>query len=234
MLTPRLRTLVLSACFGIASFPVFGADIRLNDWAFNINGTVSEYYAGDLMPGDGGLDPGTGLGFLGFAFDAPGTHSLTAFLDLEFAAGYNTFFNEYGTAHGTPSLGQSWQIDEPGLVFGSIYDNVLVGSLNNTNAIPESSPEDVSFALGWNFSLAAGENAYLSLFISEAVPDTGFYLSHTDPEMGRGFDEQRTVYFWGDLEIFSGGVAVPEPSAGMLLIGGLALVALRRRVALSA
>lgn len=227
----RIAALLSVAVF--SSFSAHSAEIRLNDWAFNINGDVFEYYGGDVMPGEGSLDPGTGLGTLEFEFNAAGHHSFIAFLDLEFDAAHNTFFNESGAAHGAPEAGQSWQIDEPGLLFGNIYDNVLAGALNNENTVPALTPDDVSFALGWNFVLTEGESAYLSLFVSEFAPEAGFYLSHTDPEMGAAFDQQQSVYFWSTLEIFGSGVSVTESSAGVLLAIGLGLLVRRRKYSCS-
>lgn len=231
MLVPNMRVFALACVFGFSSISTSASAIALNEWAFNIDGDISELFAGDSLPGSGNLDEQTGLGTLDFRFDSPGVHSLTAFFDFEFASNSNTFFNEYGSAVGQPASGQSWQIDEPGFVFGSIYDNVLTGNLNNTNAVPQGVPDDVSFALDWGFELFAGESAFLSLFISELAPKDTFYLSHTDPEMGPAFDESESIYFWGDLNITGAPVSVPEPSSMLLLIAGLSfLMFLNRRV----
>lgn len=227
----RVLALIASGC--LLSFPVLSAEIRLNDWAFNINGEITEYYAGHKMPGDGYVDPLTGLGSLSFIVIGAGDHSFTSFFDLEFAAGHNTFFNEYGAAHGTAAAGQSWQIDEPGLLFGTIYDNLLTGELNNQNTIPAGAYDDVSVALGWSFTLAEGESALISLMIAEFAPDSAFYLSHTDPEMGAAFDQYQSVYFWSSLEITGGAVNVTEASTAALLMFGLGGLWLRRRSARS-
>ncbi|MBS3804678.1 MAG: PEP-CTERM sorting domain-containing protein [Oleiphilaceae bacterium] len=232
MLIGMIRAFALACVFAFSLSSVSASVLQsnLNDWAFNIDGEVSEFFAGDLLPGSGDLDSETGMGVLGFEFDSAGTHSLTAFLDFDFASNRNTFFNEYGaTNNGEPASGQTWQIDEPGFVFGSIYDNVLAGALNNANTVPESAPEDVSFALAWDFELLSGESALLSLFTSELAPQDSFYLSHTDPQMGSAFDESQSIYFWGDLDITGAPVSVPEPSSLLLLMAGLALLTLVRR-----
>lgn len=229
MFTSRLRALALIASGCVFSLATHSAEIRLNDWAFNINGALSEYYAGDVMPGDGYLDPVTGLGSLSFTLSGAGDHSFISFFDLEFDAAHNTFFNEFGEAHGSAEAGQSWQIDEPGFLSGSIYDNLLNGALTNDNSVPESAPDDVSFALGWDFALAEGQSALISLIISELVPESGFYLSHTDPEMGAAFDQYQSVYFWSTLEIIGDAVSVTESSAAALLAIGLGGLWFRRR-----
>jgi hypothetical protein len=222
--------LVLLVCFSTANLSA--NPITLNDWAFNIDGHVHEYLLGDSLPAHSQLDA-SGLGQIDFEFSSPGNHALTAFFDFEFDRRSNTYFNEFGLAVGTPVSGQSWEIDEPGFVFGDIYDNVLFGSLANDNAISQGSEEDVSFALGWDFDLIAGETGYLSLFTNLAAPSDTFYLSHTDPEMGDSFSQRQSLYFWGELDIVAAPVAVSEPSAAFLLAMGIFSILVKRRVAAS-
>ncbi|RBW51405.1 PEP-CTERM sorting domain-containing protein [Marinobacter sp. F3R11] len=218
MLVSFFRWIPLSLVVILLPTGVSASAIQLNEWAFNIDGNVSEYFAGDDLPGSGSLDSETGLGTLDFAFSSPGSHSLLAFFDFEIAASSNTYFNEFGSATGTPVSGQSWQIDEPGFVFGTIYDNFLDDSLSNANFLPQSAPDDVSFALGWSFELLENESAELSLFTSETAPLDGFYLSHSD----LGADVDQSIYFWGELNISSSvPVSVPEPSSLALLLLGL-------------
>lgn len=218
---------VLAACLVLPAFPVHAAAINLTDWAFNIDGTVSEAYLGDHMPGNGGLNPSTGLGTLSFELTGAGSHSWISYLDLDIDAYLNTYFNEYGVAQGTPKNGQSWQIDEPGYVFGSIYDDMLAGTLDNTNHVPSDSPDDVALALGWNFDLSEGETALITLTLSEMLGTSDFYLEHADSETGPGFDNTASVYLWSSLEI--SGVEVPVPEPGSLAMMALGLVALSAR-----
>lgn len=214
------------------STPVFSSPITLNDWAFNIDGSLYEYFAGDAMPGVPQLDA-SGLGRVDLEFASPGIHSVAAFFDFEFDRPANTYFNEYGQAIGAPAAGQSWEIDEPGFVFGDIYDNLISDSLGNDNAIPQGAEEDVSLALGWDFDLAAGETAYLSLFSDLTAPEDTFYLSHTDPEMGDSFDQEQSLYFWGKLDVVGNPVSVPEPSAWLLMAIGIVSLLIKKRVVTS-
>jgi len=110
-------------------------------------------------------------------------------------------------------VGQSWEIDEPGYVFGDIYDNML----DNTNSVPAGLEADVSFALGWNFTLAAGDLVTINLNLSDVLNTSGFYLQHTDNEVGSNFDLSESVYYWSDLTISP----VPVPAAIWLFGSGL-------------
>lgn len=217
MLASYLRWVSVSLVMIFSPTCVFASAIQLNEWAFNVDGNVSEYFAGDELPGSGNLDSQTGLGTLDFAFSSPGSHSLLAFFDFEIAASSNTYFNEFGSATGSPVSSQSWQIDEPGFLFGTIYDNFLDDSLNNTNSLPQHASDDVSFALGWSFELLENESAELSLFASDTAPLEGFFLSHSDLDA----NINQSIYFWGELNISSIPVSVPEPSSFALLLVGL-------------
>lgn len=59
------------------------------------------------------------------------------FLDAEIDGSTNTFFNEYGEMIGVAGPGVSWEIDEPGFVFGDIVDHLLAGTLDNANSLPD-------------------------------------------------------------------------------------------------
>jgi hypothetical protein len=194
-----------------------GADIGLFDWAFNINGTLT--VPGDLLPSEidaSGFDFDTGLGTVKVRIGTPGSHFVGMFVDHELSQALNTYFNESGEAVGTPAVGQSWEIDEPGYINGDIYEN-LQGSLLD-NAIGTSIygnttfPDDVSMALAWNFvvpDLGGGEWAEVVFHLGTAVPLGSFYLRHFDPDSGEN------VYFSSDLSV------VPLPGAALLASFGL-------------
>jgi len=54
------------------------------------------------------------------------------------------------------------------------------GKLDNTNAVPIGLEDDVSLAMGWDFTLLNGQTALASLTLSEGIP-SGFYLGQHDP-----------------------------------------------------
>jgi len=193
------------------------ASIVLFDWAFNIDGVVSSQ---PLVPP--GFDPATGIGEWKVTAATPGLHSVVAFFDHEIDEAINTFFNEYGAVSGVPLAGQSWEIDEPGFVFGDIYANLVAGALDDSNGVPQASPDDVSMAMGWSFVLAAGETATAKFLLSETAPAGGFYLQQTDPDSGAD------IYFSSSIGFQGGGPVIPEPGTIALVLSGLGLVAASR------
>ncbi len=203
-----MRKMVVCVLFFLATaFSVQTAlAATLWDWAFHIDGSL-EYTVGP-MPVTGTLDP-EGLGTLSWTTLTQVDHVFIAFLDFDFSE--NSYDIEYGSQTGSPLAGQSWEIDEPGWVFGDIFDHVVDGVLDNTNAVPQGLEDDVSIALGWNFTLDPGYLAMVELTIGKEIPLTQLYLSQTDP------DSNETIYFSSTLTMSP----VPEPGTVLLLGMGL-------------
>jgi hypothetical protein len=218
-----MRTLLLLlAAAALAVGPATTAravDIGLFDWAVNIDGAVAAPPAGDPIPAGvnvAGFDDVTGLGAISVSVSGAGAHFVGLFVDHDIDKAINTFFNEFGSATGAPVAGESWEIDEPGFVFGDIFTNLQGNSLDNTNGVPAGSEDDVSMALGWDYTLAAGETSAITFLISENLPSSGFYLTQTDP------DSQASIYFSSTLTIRgTGGAVIPEP--GTLALYGMGL-----------
>lgn len=210
-------------------------NINLEDWVFNIDGVTSENFFGDTIPASGSLVDG--LGTLSLEITGGGAHNVIGYFDFEIFEDINTFFNESGSETGTPAIGQSWEIDEPGFVFGDIVNNVLVGSLDNSNAVTAGFEDDVAFALGWDFVLLDDDIATIDYIFSGMPPIVDFFLTQTDPDLGE------SIYFYSVLDVVSVGgppgpqpdpVNVPEPPILYLILVALSFMCLqlilRRRV----
>jgi hypothetical protein len=168
-------------------------------------------------PPPASFDAATGLGTLRLIFTDLGPHYGSIFVDHELSETSNTFFNELGAVSPTPAPnGVSWEIDEPGYVFGDIVDHFEAGTLDNAVGTPD--PEDVSMALGWFFELKDGETGTLTFRLTDQAP-SGFYLRHYDPESGE------SVYLAGALRIDGGGGDETIPEGSTSLASG-ALIAL--------
>lgn len=192
--------------------------IRLFDYAFNADGAI--YKTPTPFPSGmfnfTAFDTVTGLGTITTTISGQGSHYFSAFFDLEIDVGDNTFYNEFGSENGTPETGQTWEIDEPGYVFGNIYNHFVAGTLDNTIGIPAGSVvEDVSMAMAWDFILDQDETATIHWIIGTTLP-SGFYLSQTDPDTQ---PDDNIIYFSSALDVRKNGIpAVPEP-ATMVLFG---------------
>ena len=144
-----------------------------------------------------------GLGGFGWQFTNSTGRALNnlrfvVFLDADIDREANTFFNEHGSLGGLrlPAgapvgaiAASSWEIDEPGFLFGDIAQHLLDGVLDNANSVPAGDVNDVSLALGFQGgTLLPGASVVFSFEISRA--DIGG-LTQTDP------DSNFTFYFNG-------------------------------------
>ncbi len=123
---------------------------------------------------------------------------IVAFADLDIDRPINGFANEYGTRisldppPGAPVgviAANAYEIDEPGFLFGDIRAHAAAGALDNFNAIPDSAPDEVSFA----FQFPIGEmtdGQLASVQLQLASTNIGG-LSQTDPA------SNSTVFFNG-------------------------------------
>ncbi|ADE15268.1 protein of unknown function DUF1555 [Nitrosococcus halophilus Nc 4] len=145
-----------------------------------------------------------------------------SFLDTDIAESISPF-NEFGQAFGTIGSGaadsapDSWEIDEPGFLFGDIFVNLLLGTLDNTNAIPQTFPEDVSMALGFDLgNLNPLETITVDIFLSEDSDFIGdFFLTQEDLNPL----SLASITMSGQSSIQQN--SIPEPNTWLLLTTGL-------------
>lgn len=139
------------------------------------------------------------------------------FLDADIDVDTNTFYNEKAYTGGSLAAGQNYEIDEPGFLFGDIYDNLFAGELDGTNAFGPA--DDVSMALSFDLGyLGQGQSALVEIMISEDGDFLGpFWMTQYDPE-----SEDTTITYSGRASRVGGGPtsAIPEPSAALVFALG--------------
>jgi hypothetical protein len=200
--------------------------VSLQEFLFNLNGTTFHNTA--AVPGlnSAGFDFTTGLGTLKLVFSpgVAGSYFFDVFLDYQLHA---PFYNEYGVVSGTPGSGISWQIDEPGFGdgnrLGTIFTNTMSNTLDNLNHVPgrlsnfsnncggntppnppnPACNNDVSMAMGFNFTLAADDAAIITLTASTTSGSAGFALVQNDPDT--------------PSSVFLTATTAPEPATVLLL-----------------
>jgi hypothetical protein len=156
------------------------------------------------------------------------------FLDSEWDLNENGYSNEYGEflgsalPPGAPSGAiafSSWEIDEPEYVFGDIYTHASVdGLLDNTNAVPSTSPDDFSLALGWVLgSVAPGQSVRITIQHLTAELNG---IAHTDPGSSATLFVNGYAEILGEPEPPVNGV--PEPSSILLFLTGFITLAIRK------
>ncbi|MBN2321809.1 MAG: PEP-CTERM sorting domain-containing protein [Acidobacteria bacterium] len=217
--------------------PFASATPYLEEWGINTDGTFTYFPAAP-----GGFDDWTGLGIWTETISTAGPHSVIAYFDHELSQELNTFYNEFGTIENLGSLGgnsnipgavQSFEIDEPQWgnpvtgYYGDIIDNFEFYGLDNDNMLSyyEVFPgglEDISMAMGWDFTLNAGETAIVKFTLSDTAPTGGFYLQQTDDNSGENIFFSSELTKRGDFE------PIPEPSTIILVLSGLGLAAVAR------
>ncbi len=247
MMKRRFSAWILASALGLAAFSSHAGTIDLKDFAFNVDGTFSAA-AVPVGVDVSAFNMTTGLGIISATITGTGDHFFGGWFDHEIDQALNTPFNETGAAHGVPAADQYWEIDEPGFgsptngsaglpYTGDIYwniensyapsypgdvflDNQVFYDWNDNQTL--TPPDDVSMAMGWEFTLADTEQMLIELVLSDTAPLSGFYLSHSDDT------SPDQIFFSGSL--FKSSIPAPEPSVLLLFgVGLLGLGSIRRR-----
>lgn len=196
---------------------------------------------------------GTGLGTVSLTFNpGPGNYNVSLWLfEQLFPA---TAANEFGIVSVIgPASGQTWQIDVPDSTYagelgagaGTIVGNNAGSTLDNTNHVPGGVNDDdlscfgdpncndyTSMALGFNFTLLAGEQEFLTFKVSNTAPASGFYLEQVAP-VDSANSQEINYFFSATAETQPVGTnPVPEPSSWVFVVTvGIIMLLFRRRLA---
>ena len=257
MESKRVRKRFLPAIFsavllGCTMFGTGGAlaSPTLFDYQVDVDGaTIGSWF--DDTDFDG-FDETTGLGTVTVTVTDSGSHSVIGFFDHEFRGEVidvdffgdevfeSVYFDESAASTGALAAGQSWEVDEPtdiylddGYGYSDILDNVAAEDLDNSLGALDPlysktlGVDDVSMAIGWQFTLAAGEQATVAFILSTVAPTSGFYLTHSDEYL----DE--AVYFSSTLDkpTNPNPSPVPLPAAGWLMLSAIVGLGFTRRKA---
>lgn len=160
--------------------------------------------------------------------------SVDGFFDAELSV---PFFNEYANVNGSAASGQTWEVGDPGS--STIISDAAGDTLNNTNGIPKGTDNtsgtgtngDVSFAMGFDFTLAAGGTETVTFDISDSNPG-GFNIEQVHPVDGSN-NAETDAFFSGSAVAGTGtgtGTGMPPPppmpEPGTLLMLGSSLCGL--------
>jgi hypothetical protein len=205
--TMRLTTLTILAMMLLALSIPASADVGLNDWCTNLNGSISvcnflsassvnvNTSAFDkTLEGFRSTDPTTGpfpngLGSITFMI---GTGLQYASVYMDYDVDYSTLgsFDDAGsTSVTTPSATQSWELNDPNLYLASsnpsglvLFDHFGNGSLPSTNSVDQTTCQaNAPAACDVAWALAESLNVDSSLYSGGTVT---FTVSTTKPTSG--------------------------------------------------
>lgn len=226
--------------------------VDLQEWGFNINGTIYDnqvygHTSADLPVNfnTSGFDFVTGIGTITATFTTPGTYAVVGFFDHEMNQSVNGWMDETSAQVGLRPTGLSFQSETPNDVRNKWFYNgaplqnaVEFGPAQDGMGLPggAQTPNDIAMAIGWNFILAAGETGLVTFTVSNAAT-LGFYLQQSDPSfVGTGLADPSadpgSIYFTSNLDMDGGGgpqEVIPEPSTILLFVSGLALIVVGKR-----
>jgi hypothetical protein len=249
------RWTILSTVAAVAVAATFSANAQttLTEILFNEDGTAYDQFPNTTSPIS---EPGvsvtsgfgastvpisalynylSGLGTLQYTVTGAGTHDFVSFVDDEADYAFGPFHDSGSIVHpGSAASYLSWEIGNPESSGPGSIGNNAAGSapgsdlLDDANDVPGGNV-DIALALGFDFTLTAGETATVDLSLSSTAPTSGFYLEQYNNN-DNGKDE---LFYSGSLSISSnvtGPPGVPDNGATWLslLLGLTGLAALMR------
>jgi hypothetical protein len=251
----KRNSLLMGAVFlllGLCTSSALADSPSLQDLQVNVNGTSVEAgsdatFAADLAALGVNLssyNTSTGLGTITFTTTTAGAGYFNTWFD---EAVSTPFYNEFGTANGTASAGQSWEIGDS--YNSTIFNDAANGTLTNTNLLPEGASNylntcsgacngDASTALGYSYNVAAGDEEIITVTVSTTAPSSGFYLDQTHPADDNNPTALNVYFSLTAEEIPQGTTSVPEGGTPLLYlllaaasIGGALFFAARKQQA---
>jgi len=200
----------------------------------------------------GGTTPGLGTATYTFNPGAAGTYQVNMYFDHDLSTA-GPAYNEYGVVDpntaGAPPAGISYAIfdaDNPTgaiALYGATGGAENYGNPGNTNGVPGTASNfvlgqcvancnaDVGMALGYSFTLSAGQEAVITASTSLTNPG-GWALEQIHP-VDPSNPSETDLYLTGALSIQaipSAGSGTPEPSTWILFGSALLLLAGNSRI----
>jgi len=199
----------------------------LVEYAFNLDGSVSDNPYGSSFPGNVNLSGfAGGFGDITITISGAGNHHVLSFFDYEIDADWYSFDQAAiaGTLSSSPGT-QSYEIGDP--YYDNIYNNFENNGLANATSPFEG---DVSMSIGYNFYLAANQSALVTYHLSESMMTTPFYITQSSLLTDDPYNITGKVYFGSALEIITNPKdnVVPEPSTLLLVFTGCGLAIIAR------
>jgi len=232
---------IMLLCLGASN--ALAQNTSLQDLGFNVNGSLSVYPSSTPGVNLGGYNTTTGLGKITYTSNASG------YFDVIFVVPVSVpFYNEYGSPSGTPSSGESWEIDNLEYANTSIVADWMGNTLSDGNDAPQGASDNyldtcdggtettvgdcnglVANALGYAFTVGSGDQESVVVTVSQTAPTSGFYLDQTHPIDGNNAAAQDVYYSLSASESPLSTSPTPEPSTWMLLLTGMGAGATRLR-----
>ena len=103
--------------------------------------------------------------------------------------------------------------------------NADIGNLDRSRIVYQGSTKLQTG--GFETGETSAEKVYLAVFASDDFPHDSYYMLYSQRPLGEGFADEKYQYEWVQVSKLTN--SIPEPSAGLLLLTGLSVLALKRK-----